>query len=167
MRNLLFIILIVVVLSGCSNFQSEEKAVANAVDKAKEIFQDETPVNVNYEAEDFPLYVPKRFDINSADEHNVILQDGDQKYIVFYNELEDSRSKLHYNEAKTIGTLAFEAFEDEGKFGYIRIMPDEGEGYEIQVGIGGVKITTLTKKGNMEKDAEEMMNIAKSIVANS
>ncbi|PAV30117.1 hypothetical protein CIL05_06535 [Virgibacillus profundi] len=154
--------LLFVTLSGCS-MKSEEETITDTKDIAENTFMDDTPIESNYEFKGNSFYLPSGLEEKSGDENNLVLEDGDQTYIVFNNNNEEPLSQLHYNAAQDKNALLLESFSDENKFGYIRLQPDEGEGYELQIGIGGVKITTYTTKGKMEEDTEELMKVAKSI----
>ncbi|WP_188456501.1 hypothetical protein [Virgibacillus oceani] len=171
MRNKLRIIpvvflLLIIVLSGCS-MKSEEEALTDAKQNALEAFNNKEKIETNHELNSFELYLPENLEVKEESKSNVILEDGDQTYIVFYNNLEKPTSQLSYESAKKEEALLMESFKDNNKFGYIRILSDKGDGYEMQVGIGGVKITTYTSKGKMDNDARALMEISRSIAATS
>ncbi|RDW21517.1 hypothetical protein [Oceanobacillus chungangensis] len=161
-RGIITSLLIVLVLSGCS-LKSEENAIQDAKETAKLAFEDQTPIKANHEVNEQLLYLPANLEVQSGDKTNLILENGDQTFIVFHNVIEDSNSKLNYHAAQAEEALAIESFKDEDNFGYIRILADDGEGYELQIGVGGVKITTYTTKAKLDKDALEMMKMAKFI----
>ncbi|WP_099158809.1 hypothetical protein [Virgibacillus ndiopensis] len=171
MRNILRIapavfLLLTIVLSGCS-MKSEEEALKDAKEIALESFNNKEKIDPNHKLESFALYLPDELEVKEESKSNVILEDGDQTYIVFYNNLEEPTSQLSFESAKRKEALVMESFNDNDKFGYIRIMPNKGDGYEMQVGVGGVKITTYTSKGKMDNDANNLMKISRSIaVAN-
>ena len=160
------VLMLLAVLSACS-LKSEEDAIADAESAAEDTFMDETMIEPNYEYDGASFYLPENLDIKNQDESNLVLTDGEQTYIVFYNENEDALSELNYNAAQKNDTLLLESFTDEEKFGYISVLPDKGEGYQLQVGIGGAKITTYTDKGKLAEDTMELMKIAKSIAVES
>ncbi|SFB37055.1 hypothetical protein SAMN04488072_12021 [Lentibacillus halodurans] len=169
MKNLVNIMLIsfyVSMLIGCST-PSEEEAIKSVEESARESFQADDSIETNQQLDAFSIYLPAGMEIVEEDASNVILEDGDQTYIVFYNNLEDPLSELSYESAaaKSDKALLLETFKDKEKFGYIRILPDEEKDhYELQAGVGGVKITTYTSKSEMESDTEVMMKMARSIV---
>ncbi|TRM12986.1 hypothetical protein FH966_15420 [Lentibacillus cibarius] len=169
MRRLLYAVTVLcsmVILTGCGIGKSEKEAVQNAGDTAKELFQEDHTMDTNHELDTFAIYVPRGLDVSKEEESNVILKDGNQTYIVFYNELEGPKSKLSYHTAaaKKDEALLLKAFKDKNKFGYIRIMPpNENDRYELQIGVGGVKITTNTPKRKLDSDADAMMKMARSI----
>ncbi|SDQ41909.1 hypothetical protein SAMN05216232_1526 [Virgibacillus subterraneus] len=158
-------LLFVVALTGCS-LQTEEEAIKDAKESAKKIFDSDEKVETNHKLNSFSMYLPNSLEVEEKDANNVILKDGDQTFIVFYNNLEDPLSKLSYNSAaaKSDEALLLETFEDQNKFGYMRIIPhDQEEDYELQIGVGGVKITTYTSREDLDNDSEELMKIAQSI----
>ncbi|RYG71549.1 hypothetical protein EU245_13820 [Lentibacillus lipolyticus] len=155
----------ILILTGCSMMQSEEEAIQHAEETAEKLFHADDAVEANKELDTFSMYVPAGLEVDKEELSNVILKDGNQTYIVFYNNLEGPKSKLSYKAAaKEDKALLLERFKDKNKFGYIRIMPaDKEDKYELQLGVGGVKITTYTPKKSLESDAEEMMKMARSI----
>lgn len=156
------LLLLVFVVSSCSA-KSIEETLNDAKIAAETVFKNEQLTKTNYDLDDISFYLPKKLVVKEKVESNIILEDGKQTYIVFYNEHEKPTSKLYYKTTENDEALSYKSFKDDSKFGYLQILPDEGKGFEMQVGIGGVKITTYTKKRKMEKDAEELMKIVKSI----
>lgn len=145
--------------------QTEEEAIKDAKESAKKIFNSDEKIETNHKLDSFSMYLPNSLEVEEEDGNNVILKDGDQTYIVFYNNLEDPLSKLSYKSAasKSGDALLLETFKDQNKFGYIRILPHSEDDYELQIGVGGAKITTYTSRGNLDNDSEELMKIAESI----
>ncbi|SHF80221.1 hypothetical protein [Ornithinibacillus halophilus] len=137
-------------------FQKTKEAAENAF---------ETPVSVNYESEGFSFYLSDNATVEEVDANNVILTINEQLLLVFYNPFESSKSKLNYDKVQENDNVLLESFEDDEKFGYVRILPEEDAMYELQVGIGGVKITTISNRSNLEKNASEAMTIANSIIS--
>lgn len=169
MRNTIRLItlatfLMAITLSGCS-LQSEEEAIKAAKKAAEAVFNSNEKVETNHELDTFSVYLPASMEVKKEDKSNVILKDDDQKYIVFYNQLEGPKSKLNYKAAsKSEKSLLLKSFKDNNKFGYIRILSNkEDENYELQVGVGGVKITTHSSKSELKSDSEMLMEIARSI----
>lgn len=166
LRKAIFISFCLSILVGCSA-PSEEEAVKNAEEAAEKVFHADNQIETNEQLDAFSTYLPSGMEVVEEDASNIILEDSDQTYIVFYNNLEEPLSELGYESAEVERdeALLLEAFEDEEKFGYIRILPDEEEdNYELQAGIGGVKITTYTSKSGLENNTETIMKMARSIV---
>ncbi|QDP40908.1 hypothetical protein [Radiobacillus deserti] len=158
---LLFIGIAFFFLAGCS-LKSEKEVIKSTEAVVEETFN-EKGKEPNQEMEGFSLYIPKHLEIAEQESSNVILEDGKQTYILFYNALEELTSQLNYKEASTIeNPLLLKTFEKEDKFGYLRIVSNEDD-YELQIGVGGVKITTITSKGNIEQSAKDMMVMANSL----
>lgn len=163
--SIISFIIIIIALVGC-NQKSEAESIEDASIIAEDVFTSNSKIENNYETDEFSLYVPNQWDVTEEASNNIILSKGDQTLIVFYNMLESPTSKLNYNNAQNDQAILLETFEDDKKFGYIRIMPENEEEYEMQIGVGGAKITTYTTKRDMNEDAEELMVIAKSIIDN-
>ncbi|MFD1362294.1 hypothetical protein [Lentibacillus salinarum] len=164
---------IITVMSGClfillgCTAPTEEEAIASTEKAAGETFHADDSLETNEALDAFSIYLPAGMEVVEEDASNVILEDGNQTYIVFYNNLESPLSELSYESAASKGdeALLLETFEDREKFGYIQVIPDDDEGdYELQTGIGGVKITTYSSISGLEDDSELMMKMARSIV---
>ncbi|MFG6121204.1 MULTISPECIES: hypothetical protein [Thalassobacillus] len=151
-------------LTGCSMFLSEEDAIADTRETAETSFN-QNEMETNHEADSFSLYLPESMKVSEESQSNLILKEGEQTFILFYNPKEERTSKLNYEAASEKDEhLLLESFEDEDRFGYVRVLPaNEEEEYELQVGVGGVKVTTFSKKESIKKDTEKMMKIANSI----
>ncbi|WP_164668327.1 hypothetical protein [Virgibacillus doumboii] len=169
MRNSIIIVIvssILIAVLSLTGVQTEEEAVQDAITAAKKVFNSNEKIEVNHSKGSFSMYLPDSLEVTEHDASNVILKNGDQTYIVFYNSLEDPLSKLGYKSvaSKSESALLLETYEDEDKFGYIRILEnDEGESYELQIGVGGVKVTTYTSKAALENDSKNLMKMARSI----
>ncbi|OZU89678.1 hypothetical protein CIL03_00625 [Virgibacillus indicus] len=158
------VLILTAALSACS-MKSEEDAIADALAITEDTFKSETAAEANFEHYGESFYLPDKLEVESKDKSNLVLTDGDQTYIIFYNKNEGALSELNFNAVQNSNALLLESFNDGEKFGYVSVLPDEGEGYQLQIGIGGAKITTYTDKGKMDDDAKELMKIAKSIAA--
>ncbi|MRG87740.1 hypothetical protein [Salinibacillus xinjiangensis] len=152
---------LIFILSGC--FLSEEKALENALEEAETEFNKEK-AEVNQTIDVISLHLPGQMEIDGSSNNNVFLEEEGQDYLLFYNQFEGEDSKHLFEgiQAREDGLL-LESFEQEGRFGFIAVFPNsKEEHYEIQVGIGGIKLTTLTTKDSLADEAKKMMNIVKS-----
>ncbi|WP_047981553.1 hypothetical protein [Ornithinibacillus contaminans] len=157
---LLFIIVISVI-----SYKSDDTIIQQAEETARDTFFHEDVPTENYQGEFFSFYLPANMEVEEVDANNAILQSGDQTFLVFYNTLEDRNSTLNYNAAQNDEAVLLESFSDEEKFGYIRLLPsDENHDvYEIQIGVGGVKITTFSQKSEIIVETENLMKTALSL----
>ncbi|KGX83694.1 hypothetical protein [Pontibacillus marinus] len=154
-------VLLILFLSGF--FVSEKQAMQNAKSAAKEAFNKEE-VPFTKELESISLYMPKTMKIVSNSANNLILREDEQGYILFYNPFEKLKSDTFYKDAKKAKDIELiETFRNEERFGYIRVIKLDEETYELQVGVGGVRMTTETDKNDLKEDAHEMMKIVRSI----
>ncbi|WP_181349923.1 hypothetical protein [Thalassobacillus sp. CUG 92003] len=162
----LLIFLVGFILSGCNWFMSEEDALEKAEENSEKTFKREA-IEPNYKSDSFGMYVPETMAVEDESENNIVLsEEEDQNFILFYNAMEEQSSRLNYKTAASAQNeaLLLESFETEGRFGYVRVLPmNEEERYELQVGIGGTKMTTFTKKAQLPEDAEKMMEIVNSL----
>ncbi|GAA0484615.1 hypothetical protein GCM10008986_07390 [Salinibacillus aidingensis] len=152
----------VLFLSGC--LLSEEKALENAAQAAEESFNSES-AEPNQKIDVISLHLPDDVKIEGSSNNNVFLKQGDQQYLLFYNQFEGAESRHLFDGIKAReDSLLQESFEADSRFGYIAVFPNsKEEQYELQVGIGGVKITTMTTKEELENKAAEMMDIVNSV----
>jgi hypothetical protein len=157
------LVLFIVAMSTVS-YQSEDKVIKNAGEAAQTVFNTEDIPVENYQGEYFSFYLPEDMEAKEVDANNAVLQQGSQMFIVFYNPLETNKSDLNYNAAQSKDAVLLQSFKDDEKFGYIRILPDKKDQYELQVGVGGVKVTTYTERSEIIEDAKGLMKIAISIV---
>lgn len=151
-----------VIISGCSGI-TEEEAFETIEETVENAFYTESP-DPNEELELFQLYISDQFEVVEDSPSNLIFRDDAQMFILFYNTFEAEDSDLFYLSAKANDDFSLlETFEDEERFGYLKVA-DKEDSYELQVGIGGVKITTQTTLGDLEENAADMMEMINSIV---
>ncbi|UOQ46115.1 hypothetical protein MUN89_09465 [Halobacillus salinarum] len=151
-------------LNGCGLFKSEEDMLKDTNEKVKKAFFAE-PLHRNKDTDHLSMYLPKDMTVSETEKNNIVLTKGNnQTIIIFYNSMEDKSSQLNYQAAKKKqDRLLLNTYDKDDRFGYLLVTIAKDDQYEIQVGVGGAKLTTMTKKGDMEEDAEEMMKIAQSI----
>lgn len=165
--GLLVIGLLLVAVIGISIWSMEptEDILTEAIVVANEKFT-ENSVEVNSETDELSMYVPESFAVVEESPNNVILSREEQQYILFYNSFEPVTSKLNYEAAsKDTDSLVLESFEENDRFGYIYITSEEAndKAFLLQIGVGGVKITTISSKNEILYDVEQMMLMANSI----
>lgn len=148
-------------LVGCNG--SKDEAISQAKQVAQSTFNEpaEKPTETT---KGFSYYMPEGFKVKDEFENNVILSKGNQEFILFVNPHESLNSDVLFNEIKGAKEEeGIETFKGEDRFGYISISPGKDKKYEIIVGIGGVKTTTLSTTGDMVENAKNMMIIANSV----
>jgi len=159
------ILILLLVLIGCS--KSEEQVLTEAYDKVESVFVQEDTILNNGSNQGVPFYVPDYLEVVEEDDHNVILEGKNNVYIIFINNYEPPESKTMYDLARTDDYLLYDPFESENMHGYLRVRKsneEDKDSYEVQVGVGGVKITTNVKLKTVANEAEQLMKMAKSIV---
>ncbi|RSD27882.1 hypothetical protein EJA10_08275 [Mesobacillus subterraneus] len=148
-------------LSACSSSFPEQKAEIK--EEVANTFKGE-PEKTNNSTKDIDYYLPAGVEVEEEQPNNVLLKDGSKTYILFYNQHEKEDSKVVYESTVKQQSAwdANETFTENGKFGYMLVKKlKEDHGYQLIVGIGGVKLTTETE--NVKEDAEAMMKIANSV----
>jgi hypothetical protein len=147
-------------LVGCSSI---EEVVTETNTVASEAFE-AGPKGINVEKESFSYFMPDSMEEESSQNHNIILTEGDQTYILFVNSLEQKKSRVVY-EASLLDQeyLLNETLEHKDRFGFVQILELEEKSYEVTVGVGGAKLTTVTEKSNVVDSTEKMMKIANSV----
>ncbi len=156
-----------ILLVGCS---STEEIVADTKDSVHEMFE-EGPKGINVKKGNFEFYLPDAMDVQEQQEileNNLLLSEGDQTYILFVNpiEKENRDSRVIYESTQSDNNYILnETFEKNKQFGFVQILAleDKNKTYEVTVGVGGAKLTTITKKTNLVKSAKKMMKIANSV----
>ncbi|SHN04501.1 hypothetical protein [Gracilibacillus kekensis] len=162
--GLVVISFLFVFLIGISiwSIQPKEEVLANAIEVAEQQFALESKVQ-NKQVENFSLYLPEGYKVEEQNNSNLLLNKEEKRFILFYNELETQTSRLNYEAAKESNNHKWlEAFEEKERFGYINIKERE-EGFEVELGVGGVKVTTRSSKEDLVGDVADMMDIANSI----
>lgn len=151
-----------VFLTGC--LSSEKDIIDESETVVKEVFLADSEIERNFEAEEFRIYKPESFEFSESRGQNLIFFEDEQPYILFINELEAPNSKWYYDELKQKeDQLHLRTFETEDQFAYYSVEEKKEGQYEVQVGIGGVKMATETEADDLIDDAKEMMKMVKSI----
>ncbi|MCA1032388.1 hypothetical protein LCL95_15240 [Bacillus timonensis] len=156
-------ILLIGLLSGCASIDEETK---NTKLEVENVFEAK-PLAANEKHQDFSYYIPENMDIESKGDYNLIFKDGKQLYILFINPIENKASDTLYKSTvhKTGKVIVDETFKDKERFGYVKVFEIDKNIYEVSVGLGGIKMTTETKKGNISNSAKEMMQIVTSVTS--
>ncbi|WP_142255376.1 hypothetical protein [Bacillus sinesaloumensis] len=153
------ILILLGLLSGCASVEDESKEAITAVENAFKA----APEKANSENGDVSFYLPTTMNIEEKDENNVILQKGDQPFILFVNPNEEASSEVMYNEIDSEEFIINKTFTDKDRFGYIKAFEKEDKLYLVTVGIGGVKMTTEAKVSELSESATEMMTVVSSV----
>ncbi|CAG9622131.1 hypothetical protein [Sutcliffiella rhizosphaerae] len=160
-----FIFVSLFLLTGCS--VSLEDASENAKGTFDEVLKSEKK-EVNAEASTFHYYLPPQFEVDTEDDNNIIFAYKDEPYILFVNLFEEQDSKVLYDSIKSSypQTHLDHTLLEDGRLGYLLIAPVSGEEegmHEVTVGIGGVRMTTVTETSNIENSTKNMMEIVSSV----
>lgn len=161
LKNFLLVFLMCLLIAGCSG---NEGHIDKAVKATVSAFSDDV-LQPNTEVGLIKVYLPKKFKIEEEHDNNLILKRGNQAYILFVNPNENRDSSQLFLTAKEQPTdyLVLESFQTDEKFGFISIIESSEEKYELAVGSGGVKMTTVTDTENLKNEAEKMMKIVSSV----
>lgn len=163
-KFLLLIILSAAVLTGCGKSLKEEAAAG--IDQAKSAFE-LNDKQTNIEVEGVQLYKPAGFTVEEeADAQNIVLNKGSDTFILFINPNEGKESRLFYDLLKDKSSdkiVSEKVFSNEGVFGFAAVVKKDGDKAELIASVGGVKMTTITKKKNIAKYMAWMMEIVRSI----
>lgn len=160
-KGALLLMIAVFLLSACSaNIKEEQKATD---EKVKTAFNSPSK-QTNKTSNGVTFYLPLGYEIEEKLQNNLILNNGSKQYILFYNPEEGPDSEVVYNAAINNNKYQYKkTYKKEGRFGFLLVKELEENLQELTVGIGGVKITTEVKTKNMQKEAESMMDIVKSV----
>lgn len=161
-----FASLAVILLVGCS---STEEEVEDGIENAKLVFQSDAE-KPNEKINDMKLFIPSGFSIeDEPDETNIILSKGKDSYILFLNPNELPSSRLYYDlmiADTNLNIVEEKTFEQNGRFGFVAILENSEEKFELITSIGGIKLTTISKQQNIAGNLDKMMTIVRSINTN-
>lgn len=162
-KFLFLLILSISVLTACGQTLDERAADGIAVAKEAFLLDDK---QTNDEVQGVPLYKPSGFTIaEDSDAQNIVMKKGDETFILFINTNEEKDSRLFYDlldnneERKRFE----EVFTSDGYFGFASVVKIGEDQVELITSVGGVKMTTITKKKNIRNDLARMMEITRSI----
>ncbi|WP_078379357.1 hypothetical protein [Sutcliffiella halmapala] len=164
--RVVIIVFSIIVLSGCSlSIEEASEKTLNAVEQSLSEENNEA----NEKSGQISYYLPPQYTVDSESNNNIVLTYKDQTFILFVNPYEQKDSEVLYQ--STVESYdspeVTESFSNEGEFGYViidEIDNNEDELYEITVGVGGVKMTTVTNTNNMEESANVMMDVVSSVI---
>ncbi|MFZ3589393.1 hypothetical protein ACOI1C_08955 [Bacillus sp. DJP31] len=161
--KLLYILFTLLLLVGCSSIEDVVTETKDTVSKAF----DAGSKGINVDKGSFSFYLPDSMEEKKnqdKQENNIILTEGKQAYILFINPLEKKDSRVVYESTLADQDyLLNETFEKDDQFGFVQVLEVDDKSFEVTVGVGGVKLTTVTKKNNVVKTSEKMMQIANSV----
>lgn len=162
-KFLFLLILSISVLTACGQTLDERAADGIAVAKEAFLLDDK---QTNDEVQGVQLYKPSGFTIaEDSDAQNIVMKKGDETFILFINTNEEKDSRLFYDlldnneERKRFE----EVFTSDGYFGFASVVKIGEDQVELITSVGGVKMTTITKKKNIRNDLARMMEITRSI----
>ncbi|OIJ18212.1 hypothetical protein BKP45_11545 [Anaerobacillus alkalidiazotrophicus] len=156
------IVLIFLFLTGCTVTKEQ------AVETAKNSFESgviSEPREPNNETELFNYYLPPGLNIEEEAGNNLILNRGEQIFIIFSNPAEDFTSQVNFEQDKIVEDKAIliETIEVEGTFNYIIVAPFDNDKYKVILGSGGEKGTTITELSNIKDSVETLVEIIRSV----
>lgn len=160
--NFFLSILIVIIIAGCS--AQEAEVFQNTSDLVEQVYKEAAP-EANEEAKGYSYYVPKGYSVEQIDDNNMIFTRKGNTYVLFVNPLEDEASAVLFDAFKNNDKQLFSAAYTDipERFGFLVINGADDSLYEVSVGIGGIKMSTKAKLRHIEKSAEEMMEIVRSV----
>ncbi|MEK3890333.1 hypothetical protein [Bacillus sp. FSL K6-3431] len=156
----LMIAITVLFIAACG--KSFEKEKVKAEDHAEQAFLNISPINETLDT--IAFHLPTGLSIKNEEPNNIILEKGTHPYILFYNPNEDMKSEELYEMEKSNAEniVVDRTFNDDNRFGYLIIIEQGEDLYEVTVGIGGVKATTESKLNNIVTDTDVLMKMVSS-----
>lgn len=160
MISLLLIGLTVFIVSGCG--LSEEEVIESISETFQTSFNRQS-LEPNTEFDHLSIYFPEDHTIIEESEGNLIFEDQDNTYILFYNRLEPPTSDAFYLAEKRRGNyMLLESYQDAERLIYVKISEVE-EDFELQVGVGGLRLTTHVSLKELEDTFNRMVDMINSI----
>jgi len=158
--NFLLVMMAAILLVGCSSQEEELNEGVSAIHSAFETEGKE----VNQTLDEIDVYLPFYFEVVEEIDNNVILSNGSEQFILFYNDQEDRLSKQNYEIALEQHEYIYnEVMETDTEFRYILISQVDEKTVEVTIGIGGKKITSQMKPKQIIDNAKAMTNIVRSV----
>lgn len=150
-------------MSGCGEKEADIQA---AIKKEVPTYINQAPEKVTTTEDNLSFYLPEGAKVTTKQENNVAFETDNRDFVIFVNPVEPSDSRTNYEIIKEMNKdkKAFidATFEPKGSFQYVYIV--QGEKYEVSVGFGGVKVSTLVKnKKDLLEVVEQMIKVAKSV----
>ncbi len=162
MRKFAYVMSAILFLSGCT--QSNEEIKKASIEQTEVAFEGKQQ-DTNEDAENFSYYLPDNFQVKETNKFNVLLEKGNQSFILFVNQNEEKSSLVSYKTLLNKYEKPFisETFEKGDQSGYLFVVELDDKMYEVTVGVGGTKLTTESSASDLEEDAQVMMEIVKSV----
>ena len=158
--SFLLVMMASVFLVGCA---SQEEEINEGVAAIHTTFETEGKA-VNNTLNEIDVYLPFYFEVIEEINNNVLLSNGSEQFILFYNDQEDRLSKQNYEIALSQNEYIYnEVMETEAEFRYILISQVDEKLVEVTIGIGGKKITSQMKPKQLIDNAKAMTNIVRSV----
>lgn len=150
-----------ILLVGCTVTKEEVLELSN---DAFIISSEQEPFEPNTNEADVDFYLPRGFEIVEETEYNILLQSGEQLFVLFHQPSEPRTSKIHLERDKEYqdASLLFETIENEEKVAYLIITEEEKDQVHIITAVGGAKISTLSTYDSLEDNVEAMTQIVQS-----
>lgn len=161
-RFLLIPLALVLVLVGCAS--PEEQAAEGVRQAAAQL--EESPEKPNEKIGDYSVFLPGGYTVEAGSEApNILLEKDNDTYVLFINENEPATSRLYYD--LLVSDPSKEIVEEEtnelsDQFGFAAVVEQSDEQFELIVSRGGVKLSTVTDDGSIDKKLNEMMQIVHS-----
>ncbi|WP_078432304.1 hypothetical protein [Metabacillus halosaccharovorans] len=154
--------IVLFILTGC--MPSSEEIKKETIESGEQAFLSKKQKS-NETSNLFSYYLPEDFQVKEMKKANVLLEKGNQSFILFVNQNEDESSKVSYETLAEQYKEPFisETFERDNEFGYIFVVKIDKNLYEVTVGLGGTKLTTESEAHNLHDDVQVMMEIVKSV----
>ncbi|MBM7585022.1 hypothetical protein JOC86_001559 [Bacillus pakistanensis] len=161
--TLMISVFFVLILSGCNNMTFDEHL--GNIEKIVSESLDNPNGKTNEETERFKFHLPFGADIKEKKENNVIIEKGNNTFILFNNPNEEYDSETLYKSSTKdqTGIIKEKTFEQNNRFGYYIVREIKNDKYELTVGIGGIKMTTKSDRNDLSDAAEFMMDVISSV----
>ena len=157
---------VMLLLVGCSVTEEEalelgrESYIASIEEEAEQ---------ATVELDDVQIFLPRGFEVIEEQEYNILLQQGDQLFVLFHQPSEPATSTIRLREdMESAGTaIIYEVRETDEMVSYLLVEEGEKEGLLlVKTSVGGAKISTLSTYQRLENDINAMTQIVHSYQAN-
>lgn len=158
------VLVIIGIVTGCSS-QSESEVIEEVESVVEATFEKDKP-KANESGEEYQYKLPFGVNEKSTAQNNVILEKGDQLFTLFYDPKSEKNSHLFEEEKEKDKNPLLLKRLDSNEQTFIKIVSLDNETYELTLGRGGRKITTISTLSKLDNDAELMAEIVYSFEFN-
>ncbi|WP_407268505.1 hypothetical protein [Radiobacillus sp. PE A8.2] len=159
-KQIIFLMIPMLVI-GCSSPTAEE-TMLEVESVTQENFNNVKP-KPNQVTEIYSYFLPSEMTVANDLENNIVLEQGDNIIAVFYDSfITPNSEKLYEEEKKKDKKPVLIKKLSENPTGFVKVIKIDGGLYELTVGLGGVKASTITEINQLSDQANSLSKLVNS-----